>query len=282
MTAASARADPQDDAGAAFLAQIADPRRPRLSFRAAVVVAHPDDETIGCGAQLPRFDDVLLIHTTDGAPRRGSQPEFSSWRDYAETRHRELAAATALAGVPAERLKNLGWPDQEAAFHLAEIAESLTEFLGQAEAVLTHAYEGGHPDHDASAFAVHAAVRRLKRDRGAGPEIVEMPLYHAGPSGRTVQIFSAAPGCREVEVNLSETERALKERMLAAHHSQREVTCWFQCEVERFRAAPRYDFARLPNGGRLYYEEHDWGLAGRQWLELAAMAQRELGLQAVR
>ena len=35
----------------------------------AVVVAHPDDETLGCGAQLARLRGVTLVHITDGAPR---------------------------------------------------------------------------------------------------------------------------------------------------------------------------------------------------------------------
>jgi N-acetylglucosamine malate deacetylase 2 len=35
----------------------------------AVVVAHPDDETIGCGAILRRLPLVRLVHVTDGAPR---------------------------------------------------------------------------------------------------------------------------------------------------------------------------------------------------------------------
>ena len=36
-----------------------------------IVVAHPDDETIGMGAQLCRFRDALLVQVTDGAPRDG-------------------------------------------------------------------------------------------------------------------------------------------------------------------------------------------------------------------
>jgi len=33
-----------------------------------VVVAHPDDETIGAGAMLASLDDVHVVHLTDGAP----------------------------------------------------------------------------------------------------------------------------------------------------------------------------------------------------------------------
>src|SRR5438045_805682 len=42
-----------------------------LEQRVMIVVAHPDDETIGMGAQLCRFRDALLLQVTDGAPRDG-------------------------------------------------------------------------------------------------------------------------------------------------------------------------------------------------------------------
>ncbi len=42
-----------------------------IAERVMIVVAHPDDETIGLGAQLRRFEDALLVHVTDGAPRDG-------------------------------------------------------------------------------------------------------------------------------------------------------------------------------------------------------------------
>src|SRR3954464_2123746 len=35
----------------------------------ALVVAHPDDEVIGAGAQLPRWRVEAVIHVTDGSPR---------------------------------------------------------------------------------------------------------------------------------------------------------------------------------------------------------------------
>jgi hypothetical protein len=42
-----------------------------IENKVMIVVAHPDDETIGMGAQLRRFNDALLVQLTDGAPRDG-------------------------------------------------------------------------------------------------------------------------------------------------------------------------------------------------------------------
>ena len=60
--------------------------------------------------------------------------------------------------------------------HLTELAHRLREILEREkpQAVITHAYEGGHPDHDAAAFAVRAACRLAAEP----PPILEMALYH--------------------------------------------------------------------------------------------------------
>ncbi len=57
-------------------------------------------------------------------------------------------------------------PDQETAFQLAAIVHELIPVLASAERVITHPYEGGHPDHDTAAFAVAAACARLARSLG--------------------------------------------------------------------------------------------------------------------
>ena len=53
---------------AAEILEILAERR-TVETRVMIVVAHPDDETIGMGAQLCRFHDALLLEVTDGAPR---------------------------------------------------------------------------------------------------------------------------------------------------------------------------------------------------------------------
>lgn len=274
----SAPAPQETDAGSEFLAVLADPMRGPLGFRTALVVAHPDDETIGCGAQLKRFSDITILHVTDGAPRNGADAAalgFAAPADYAAARRQELEAAMALAGVAPERLASLGWADQEASLHLPELAAQLADRLAGMDVVLTHAYEGGHPDHDAAAFAVHAARAMLAR-AGAAPLLIEMPLYRAGPEGRFAQSFVPRPDAVEVELRLDWDEQQLKQSMYAAHASQQEVLLLFRVDVERFRTAPQYDFSVLPNAGALHYERYDWGMTGARWLQLAKAAQAAL------
>jgi len=281
MTNPSLRRADRPDGGTAFLAGIADPERPPLLFTTAVVVAHPDDETIGCGSLLPRLPDLTIIHVTDGAPRNGGDAErrgFASPEAYAAARRRELEAAVELAGILPDQLVSLAWPDQEASLHMAEIAADLARRLAGAEIVLTHAYEGGHPDHDAAALAVHAARRLIGRNR-APPEIIEMPLYRAGPDGWRIQSFPQGPDAVEILLELTPEERQKKDSMLAAHATQSDVLTFFSSEAERFRRSPDHDFSQLPNGGILHYERQAWGMTGARWLDLAGSALAELGLR---
>src|ERR1041385_7109347 len=119
--------------------------------RTVVVAAHPDDETIGLGGQLASMSEVFLVHVTDGAPR--SRPD---WKTYSATRRAELLAAAAIAGIPENRCIEIGLADQESARHLIELSCHLSRIFADVrpEVVFTHPYEGGHPDHDACAFAV--------------------------------------------------------------------------------------------------------------------------------
>jgi LmbE family N-acetylglucosaminyl deacetylase len=146
--------------------------------------------------------------------------------------------------------------------------------------MVTHAFEGGHPDHDATALGVHAAAALL-RDEGLAPVIVEMPLYHLGLSGWTVQRFVAAAGPEETEIHLTDEQRRRKQAMLDAHVTQGQVLSMVAADVERLRPAPSYDFTMLPNEGRLLYDMYGWGMTGARWQSLAAAALEELGLGAV-
>jgi N-acetylglucosamine malate deacetylase 2 len=238
-----------------------------------VVAAHPDDETIGAGVLLSRLQDPWVLHVTDGAPR---DPRFI-WKfqgepeDYARTRRKELEAAMVLAGIGPDRLRCLGHADLEVAFSMPRLARELAEVFRELapEMVVTHPYEGGHPDHDSLAFAVRAAARLMDNP----PEIVEMSSYHAGAQGMATGRFLSHPEVEETRLELTAGERALKERMLAAFETQSDILKSFLPPGDEvFRPAPAYDFTRPPHEGPLQYELSGFPMTGERWRELARAA----------
>lgn len=266
--------------------------RKRFGGRAALVVAHPDDETIAAGGSLHLLPGLLLVHVTDGAPRRledAAREGFASPEAYAAAREAELAAALAL--LPSSRAEGVaiqgtrpmarsvppgvprfarddGWgrvrlgiPDQDAVLHLRPLADTLATLFRDhgTTAVLTHAYEGGHPDHDATAFAVHRAA--------AGIPVFEFAGYHAAPGHTVMQSF--LPGPAETLVVLPPADATRKRAMLDCFRTQTEILSRFDSGTERFRPAPAYDFGAPPHPGPLNYETWGWELTGARWRALA-------------
>lgn len=262
-----------------LLARLADGETP-VEPAVLVVAAHPDDEVIGLGAQLPRFRDVTLLHATDGAPRDGRDAAMHGFPDtaaYAAARRRELLEALALAGIGAERALTCDIPDQQASLRMAELAREVANLVAtrRPAAIVTHAYEGGHPDHDATAFAVHAALRLAD---APPPVLLEMAGYHAGPQGMETGCFLPAAGDAGVCLAIPPAARARKEQMIACFATQRQVLAGFRIDIEMLRQAPRYDFTQPPHPGRQHYENHPWGMTGETFRGMAAEAVRTLGI----
>lgn len=239
----------------------------------AIVVAHPDDEVIGIGAQLPRMKNATFIHVTDGSPRNLADAQhagFSNARDYAKARRKELKAALRIAGIPLAHTIELNFRDQDASLHLREITRRLSEIISRLKpkVILTHPYEGGHPDHDATAFAVHAACASVPRP----PSVVEMTSYHRGPGGLVTSQFLPHMDHEIHVIQLTPEEIRLKERLFACFKTQRTMLQLFAIQTERFRLAPSYDFLSAPHPGALFYESLGFGITGRHFRSLVQTA----------
>lgn len=213
--------------------------------RPLIFVAHPDDETLACGGLLQRMASSLVVFATDGAPHHhGFERKFGTLQHYSETRFQE--AAVAVAQVSHCSFQRLTKPDgayfvdeqlfrdlAPAFLSLCRIARSFSP-----DALVSHAYEGGHIDHDACSFlTMHvAATLALRR--------FEFPLYSRNPAGLLVLQQFCDEGCAPLEWHLTEPELSCKRMMLAAYKSQPGLASAFSLGSERIRLATRTDFCR--------------------------------------
>jgi LmbE family N-acetylglucosaminyl deacetylase len=206
------------------------------------------------------------------------QNGFSTREEYAHARHCEALSALRLAGVGPERCLQLEFPDQEATHNMSAIVRRLLSlFRGlRPHSVLAPPYEGGHPDHDSIAMAVHSAARLAARELGRAPRIVEYALYHSWEGKMRTGEFLPHDGASVSNLALDPSARVLKCRMLACFTTQRQTLAQFSTEVERFRPAPAYDFTAPPHAGTLHYEYFDWGMTGAEWRRNARETLRSL------
>jgi LmbE family N-acetylglucosaminyl deacetylase len=126
--------------------------------RTVVVAPHPDDEVLGCSAVL-RNSSVTVVHVTDGVP---PWTPVADRDDLAAQRGVECVDAWALLWSQVDRVQ-LGFGDLAAWQVVDEIADSLAGVIGSriTDEVYLPAYQGGHPDHDASYLAGALARQML-------------------------------------------------------------------------------------------------------------------------
>jgi LmbE family N-acetylglucosaminyl deacetylase len=229
-----------------------------------VLVAHPDDEVIACGALMQRMKKAIVVFATDGAPRdQDFWKQYGSRDAYAEIRCREaLLALGMVAATPvflADQVED-GIADQELFLRLPAAVEAVERIISRLRpnCILTLAYEGGHPDHDAACFIAAMVGRR------SGTSVWESPLYHRNAEGASVtQTFPHLTG-NEVRLHADGEPLKKKIEMLQSYRSQGLLLDGFQPQLEIFRPLANYDFTQPPLPWKLNYEVWQWTMCGQE------------------
>jgi LmbE family N-acetylglucosaminyl deacetylase len=236
-----------------------------LLGRTLVLAAHPDDECLAFGAILQRMREPLVVFATNGAPE---DPYFwqkhGSRQAYAALRRQEAMLSMRAAGVKdVIFLQDLpgGEPlaDQELFRQLRLAFELLADIVRRrmTTALLTLAYEGGHPDHDACSFLA-AQLSHL-----ASIPCWEAPLYHRSPDTTGVfQHFTGLTG-EEIDVSPTTSELERKQRMCQAYVSQGDFLGKFDIHNEPIRPQAAYDYTQPPHPGKTNYELWQWKMTAK-------------------
>jgi glycosyltransferase involved in cell wall biosynthesis/LmbE family N-acetylglucosaminyl deacetylase len=145
--------------------------------RLTVLAAHPDDETLGCGALIARTRDaglpVRVVVATDG--RYSTASEVLTPERLAELRSVELRAACTQLGVPDSEIVELGFVDGTLARERGALLDRLTGLL-EAEppdVLLVPCARDVHPDHEELFRAAVRAAARLD----PAPTVLAYPIW---------------------------------------------------------------------------------------------------------
>lgn len=225
---------------------------------ALVLVAHPDDEVLGLSVLLARFTNLTLVHATDGAAG-GNGKE----------RRRELDAALAALGITAKRRNRLDLPDGTLAANMSLLLDRLTPMWDEHEVIVTHAFEGGHPDHDCCAAAVNT-LRLTATDKVT----LEFPIYALGADGPVTNRFIYPPA-HWIDIPLNEVEADAKGRALAQFVSQAHVVKLFDHTREAIGSADVFDPVRHRPAWQVLFARGDQAAADA-WLDAVAPAISQL------
>jgi len=231
-----------------------------LRRRLLVLAAHPDDETAGVGAILARCAEpglAAVLILTDGVPFDPShfaEPGRWSPAAYRSIRRSEALSALATLGLDASRVFFASIPDQRLAWHLGAGAIALQAILRQHRpaVVLTPAFEGGHPDHDAANFLAAQAQARGEA------EVWEYPLYSLR-NAKPLHFRFSDPDPAIVSCKLDASLWSRKAAALTCYASQAKTLGPLGCNLrETVRPLPAHDYGRPALAEPAVYEHWGW------------------------
>jgi LmbE family N-acetylglucosaminyl deacetylase/SAM-dependent methyltransferase len=186
---------------------------PHFGDQLLIVVAHPDDETLGAGGLIASAAaagaGVTIVTASDGeASHPGSHTHTRA--QLAEIRRAEVTAAVSRLHPQAE-VRFLGLPDSHLAAHIDEIASRLSGYGAKASLIVTTWLGDRHPDHVACA---EVGARLAKT---AGIEHWQFPIWAWHWDTPQSQEL---PKARLRRLCLDETALSAKRDAINAHRSQ--------------------------------------------------------------
>lgn len=205
--------------------------------------AHQDDEVdvvAKITADLRDGKDVIAVWETKGD--KGGDPVV---------REKETRSVMKLLNVPEKNLIFLGYPDQGAYLHLAEIYRDLCKLIEtyKPTEITSHAYEGGNIDHDAVAFVAAYASKRF------GIRHLEFPDNSVYKGRTLIWKFLPNTGGETLYTYMNDALFKLKMQVNRMYPSQATGLSYYELSMDKksmktkgepYRVAPDYDFTKPP------------------------------------
>lgn len=223
-----------------------------------VFAAHQDDEVLGLGLTLVKHrshgDRVTVVFTTNGAGGNWKESNASQ-RAVSAARFKEACDALAVVGIDAAEIVCLGFPDGGLHRYIPEASADIATLIRAIvpDTIYVHAMEGGHVDHDVTAFVVQEVSARLR----IAP-VFEWAEYNMeAPGGQAISDarFASDPYVPDFEcapTPSDQRESASKQEMLARYASQAVSIRYYPFRSEILRKArPVHLLPRLAHFTRL-------------------------------
>lgn len=223
-----------------------------------VFAAHPDDEVLGLGLTLARhrsnLDRVTVVFTTNGAGGNWKESNAVK-RAVSATRFKEACNALAVIGIDTAEIVCLGFPDGGLHRYIPQASEDIATLIRAIvpHAIYVHAMEGGHRDHDVTAFVVQEVSTRLLIE-----PVFEWAEYNSeAPGGQPISDarFASDPYVPDFECAPTAFDQSgftRKQEMLAHYASQAVSIRYYPFRSEILRKArPVHLLPRLAHFTRM-------------------------------
>lgn len=169
------------------------------------IVAHPDDETIGCGGLLQKAAacgaNCHVVLPTRRIDRRG----IENWNTLIRQFHQACSTLGAKAVVAEELVEDL-----YAELHIPKIADQIHEHIQWADLVLTHWQGDMHQAHQALSRAVELCTRPFRTHK-------DVWCFEVPTATDQAYRYNFSPNCF---VALSEEQAAKKKQAMLYYDTE--------------------------------------------------------------